>query len=80
MRGEQDLKESIIQNLKDAGCDKKVIDEFLKLFSDHNKSEMLNLLTKYRKKLLGKIHKNEKELDNLDYLILDLKNNNYKNV
>ena len=80
MRGEQDLKESIIQNLKDAGCDKKVIDEFLKLFSDHNKSEMLNLLTKYRKKLLEKIHKNEKELDNLDYLILDLKNNNYKNV
>ena len=75
MRGEQDLKESIVQNLKDAGCNKEIIDEFLKLFSEHNKSAMLNLLTKYRKKLLEKIHKGEKELDNLDYLILDLKNN-----
>lgn len=80
MRGEQDLKESIVQNLKDAGCNKEIIDEFLRLFSKENKSEMLNLLTKYRKKLLEKIHKNEKELDVLDYLILDLKNNNYKNV
>ena len=80
MRGEQDLKESIVQNLKDAGCNKEIIDEFLRLFSKENKSEMLNLLTKYRKKLFEKIHKNEKELDVLDYLILDLKNNNYKNV
>ncbi len=80
MRGEQNLKEAIIQNLKDAGCNKEIIDEFLKLFSKENKAEMLSLLTKYRKKLLEKIHKNEKELDVLDYLILDLKNNNYKNV
>ena len=80
MRGEQNLKEAIIQNLKDAGCTKEIIDEFLKLFSKENKAEMLSLLTKYRKKLLEKIHKNEKELDVLDYLILDLKNNNYKNV
>ena len=29
MRGEQNLKEAIIQNLKDAGCNKKMIEEFL---------------------------------------------------
>lgn len=80
MRGEQNLKEAIIQNLKDAGCNKKMIEEVLKLFSKDNKNEMLNILTNHRKDLLEKLHKNEKKLDNLDYLIIDLKNNNYKNI
>ena len=80
MRGEQNLKEAIIQNLKDAGCNKKMIEEFLKLFSKNDKNEMLNLLSKYRKDLLEKLHRDEKELDNLDYLIIDLKNNNHKNI
>lgn len=80
MRGEQNLKESIIQNLKDAGCDKKIVDKFFELFPKKEKREAIELLEEHRKKLLEKLHKNEKELDNLDYLILDLKNNNYKNV
>ena len=80
MRGEQNLKEAIIQNLKDAGFNKKMIEEFLKLFSKNDKNEMLNLLSKYRKDLLEKLHRDEKELDNLDYLIIDLKNNNHKNI
>lgn len=80
MRGEQNLKEAIIQNLKDAGCNKKMIEEFLSLFSTNNKNEMLNLLAKYRRELLEKIHKNQKELDDLDYLIIELKNNNHKNI
>ena len=80
MRGEQNLKEAIIQNLKDAGCNKKMIEEFVGLFFTNNKNEMLNLLEKYRRELLEKIHKNQKELDDLDYLIIELKNNNHKNI
>ena len=41
---------------------------------------MLNLLAKYRRELLEKIHKNQKKLDDLDYLIVELKNNNHKNI
>ena len=80
MRGEQNLKEAIIQNLKDAGCNEKMIQEVINMFSKNKKNEMLNILTNHRKDLLEKLHKNEKELDNLDYLIIDLKSNNYKNI
>lgn len=80
MRGEQNLKESITQNLKDAGCDRKLIDEFFELSSKKENEKVIDLLEKKRQKLLEKLHKNEKELDNLDYLILDLKNNKYENI
>lgn len=80
MRGEQNLKQSIMQNLKDAGCDVKIVDKFFELFLKKEKREAIDLLEKHRKKLLEKIHQDEKKLDSLDYLILDLKNNNCKNV
>ena len=80
MRGQQNLKEALVQNLQDAGCNKKVIDEFLGLFSKNEKDKIFDLLSKHRITLLKSLHKNQKEIDNLDYLILDLKKNNYNNV
>ena len=80
MRGQQNLKEALVQNLQDAGCNKKVIDEFLGLFSKNEKDKIFDLLSKHRITLLKTLHKNQKEIDNLDYLILDLKKNNYNNV
>lgn len=77
MRGEQDIKEALIQNLEDAGCNQNQIKEFLELFSKKEKDKILNLLAKHRAILMKKLHKNQKEVDILDYLILDLKNNNY---
>lgn len=78
MRGEQNLTEALIQNLQDAGCNQELIDKFLELFSKNEKEKIYDLLSKYRRTLLNTLHKNQKEIDNLDYLILDLKNNNYK--
>lgn len=77
MRGEQDIKEALIQNLEDAGCNQNQIKEFLELFSKKEKDKILNLLAKHREILIKKLHKDQKEVDILDYLILDLKNNNY---
>ncbi len=80
MRGQQNLKEALVQNLQDAGCNKKVIEEFLKLFSKNEKNKIFDLLSKHRITLLKTLHKNQREIDNLDYLMLDLKNNDYNNT
>ena len=62
-------KDLIIQNLKDAGCEQNLIDEFLKL----EKSAQFSLLAKHRSNLLEELHKNQKQIDCLDYLIFNLK-------
>ena len=62
-------KDLIIQNLKDAGCEQNLIDEFLKL----EESAQLKLLAKHRSNLLEELHKNQKQIDCLDYLIFNLK-------
>lgn len=51
------------------------------MFFDENENEkVFQLLSEQRKKLLNILHKSQKEIDILDYLILDLEKNNYKIV
>lgn len=73
MKGEKDRKEVLIQNLQDAGCNQKIIDEFLNLLDKKQTYKIFILLSKYRNSLLESLHKNQKEIDILDYLIMDLK-------
>lgn len=73
MIGNQDRKEALIQNLQDAGCNQKIIDEFLNLLDKKQIDKIFILLSKYRSSLLESLHKNQKEIDILDYLIVDLK-------
>ncbi len=61
----------IVQNLKDAGCEQSFIDEFLKL----EKFKQLDLLAKHKSNLLDNLHKNQKQIDCLDFLIFNLKQN-----
>ncbi len=75
MRGEQDLKEALEQNLRDSGCNENQIKEFFELYNSNELDKMLILLSNHKKFLLKELHKNQKEIDDLDYLILDLKNN-----
>ncbi len=79
-RGEQDKKEALIQNLQDAGCDQKIINEFFKLLEKKKIDQIMVLLKKYRNSILNVIHENQKKIDILDYLIFDLKKNNDKEV
>ena len=69
-------KENLIENLRDAGCNKKLIDEFLSLLEQNKFEKIYELLRKHRESLLYTIHKNKKEIDILDYLIVALKKEN----
>lgn len=64
---------AVVQNLKDAGCDQKLIQCFLEYQVEGNLKEQLKLLVQQRGLLLGKIHKNQKRIDCLDYLIRTMK-------
>ena len=71
---EENRKEVIIQNLEDAGCSSKIIDDFLSLWKQNKIEDIYTLLRRYRASLLENIHKKQKEIDILDYLFLSLKN------
>ena len=75
MRGEQDLKEAIEQNLIDSGCNKKQIKKFFKLYEQRQKDEIIMMLKEHKESLLKKLRWDKKEIDDLDYLILDIQNN-----
>lgn len=76
MTYEDNQKEILIENLHDAGCNKQIIDEFFILLEKNQFEKIYELLRKHRKSLLETIHKNQKEIDILDYLIINLKNKN----
>ena len=61
------MKDSIKQNLIDAGCN----EEFIKKFADCIcvRSECEKLLAAHRRKLLDEVHKKEENISCLDYLV-----------
>ena len=65
--------DAVIQNLKDAGCDDETVTWFLKMTECGEQQEQLKLLEKQRRSLLEQVHKNEKQIDCLDYLVFKMK-------
>ncbi|OUL08256.1 hypothetical protein B0533_10795 [Sedimentibacter sp. SX930] len=59
----------LITNLKDAGCDDKIIAAFLQCRQTNDQSKQMDLLKKHRNNLLDKIHEDQKAIDCLDYLL-----------
>lgn len=55
--------------MQDAGCNQKLIDKFFSLLDQKQFDQIFILLRKYRNTLLDNIHKQQKEIDILDYLI-----------
>ncbi len=66
---ESSYDEAIIQNLIDAGCDKTVIAAFVEDIHAEKISEGLKLLAVHRRSLLDELHKEQKRIDCLDYLV-----------
>ena len=64
--------DSVIQNLEDAGCDLEMVAEFMNLGIAGNRQNQLKLLEQHRKRLLEKVHMNEKRIDCLDYLVFQM--------
>ena len=62
----------ILQNLKDADCDSVLIEQFFNLEKENKIPEQIKLLKKHKTKLLDNLHKYQKHIDNLDFLIFNL--------
>lgn len=62
----------LIQNLKDAGCDAQTIEKFMSDLQKGKEESSLKQLAIHRKKLLDSIHKEQKRIDCLDYLVYQM--------
>ena len=62
--------QTITENLKDAGCDQEMITEFFD--KSGKKDEQLRILKRHRQQLLDRVHKEEKRIDCLDYLVYQM--------
>lgn len=67
------IYKNIYQNLIDAGCDDSITEKCMLLVKEERIFDMLPILTKHRKCLLDSVHKGQKQIDCLDYLIYTLK-------
>lgn len=65
---------SFICSLYDSGLSIDEIKEFMTVYDNDDSGSQLNFLTGCRNDLLNEIHKRQKELDKLDYIIYEIKN------
>ncbi|BFL47979.1 hypothetical protein [Lactonifactor longoviformis] len=66
-------KEEVVQNLKDAGCGMESIQDFLLYLDKNQKEKQLELLEHHRKQLLNNVHREERKIYCLDYLVYQIK-------
>ncbi|MCI9458106.1 MAG: hypothetical protein HFE44_14240 [Oscillospiraceae bacterium] len=67
-----DSEKTVIQNLRDAGCDEKTIAAYLDCIMNGRETESLRLLKKQRSLLLDAVHREERKIDCLDYLMYQM--------
>lgn len=70
---ENQSTEAIIQNLKDAGCDSETIESFMADLQKGKEANGLKRLAVHRKSLLDSLHREQKCIDCLDYLVYQMK-------
>ena len=63
---------TVVQNLKDAGCTDEMVEKFMALQDSEGEEQQLKLLSGHRKHLLEKLHRDERRIDCLDYLIYQM--------
>ena len=64
--------QALRDNLEDAGCGPEVTARFLALERSGQYREQLKLLSHHRRQLLDSLHREERRIDCLDYLIYQL--------
>lgn len=64
--------QALLDNLEDAGCGPEVAERFLALESAGQHQEQLKLLSDHRRHLLDCLHREERRIDCLDYLVYQL--------
>lgn len=58
--------------LNDLGCSQREKAEIHKYYEQHDICSVIRLLRKHRQTILGTIHKEEKQISCLDYLVFQL--------
>lgn len=66
-------EEALIQNLKDAGCSEELIKQFQEYCRLGKEQEGIRLLGRHRDTLLDAMHREQKRIDCLDYLLYQMK-------
>ncbi len=74
-----DSEEDVIQNLRDAGCDQKIIKTFMAYMDQDDLNSQMRLMDEQRKRLLDRVHEEEKKIDCLDYLVHQMGRSRNKN-
>ncbi len=64
---------AIIQNLKDAGCNQDMITAFINDLKEGYIDDGMKLLAAHRRLLLEELHREQKQIDCLDYLVYKMK-------
>lgn len=67
-----DKKGILLQNLEDAGCSRKMIQDCMGYAQEHKIRELLQILASHKKSLLDTVHGCYQQIDCLDYLIYQL--------
>lgn len=66
--------QAVLQNLMDAGCDAGTVEQFLALEAAGDTRAQLRLLSHQRRLLLDRVHREERRIDCLDYLVYQIQN------
>ncbi len=61
-------EQGTVQNLRDAGCDEKTIQDFILAVNQGDERERQRILEKHRESLLHTLNAAKKQIDCLDYL------------
>ena len=59
--------EDIIQNMKDAGCDREIITKICRLYADGQIQEVVKVLRRHRCNLMEQLHESQSKVDCLDF-------------
>lgn len=65
----QNKRENIIQNLRDTGCSEGFLTSFLDVYDQGKKQQQVDLLEHWRKEILERIHRQERQISCLDFLL-----------
>ncbi len=65
-------RNTIIQNMKDFGCEDEIIESFLACVENKDKAGQERIMKAYRERLLEELHQSQKKIDLLDYMMYQL--------
>ena len=68
-----DKREMFIQNLQDAGFGQQMIGQCLTLAEQGRKEELLQMLARQKRELMDIVHKNQDQVDCLDFLVYQIR-------